>query len=293
MKKQGFTLLELLIVLTIMATLMVYSSISIKQAVRSKIKIEGQINDFSQIRDALKIIERDINLAFHYIDLEKELHDKIREQRKNQKNPSSAASASAATTATTTTIPQNNSALQGLDSNGCFGADDPICIKPENRVDPTTQFIGKTDELHFITMNASRIREDTPQADFVKIGYALRNCKKLGQEGKGSNCLMRRTSSVAEGDTTKGGEEVALLQDIQEFKFRYIGKGKQDWVTDWSTLQSDTSTKDKFPEAVEISVTVVHGEGEKKRTLSMQTIAAIRFPNNPVTNQEKQEQKTK
>lgn len=289
MKSRGFTLLELLIVMTIMGTLMVYTTTAIKQALRSKVKIETQVADFSQIRDALKILERDINLAFHYSDIELELQKKIKDERKKL------------ITGTTTTLPggqpfqppppppidpNSNPALQGLDENGCYGSTDPLCIKSESRVDPTTHFIGKENSLAFVTMNASRIREDKPQADFIKVGYSLRSCKKPGDQGKGSNCLLRRNSSIAEGDVTKGGEEIILLQDIQEFKFRYLGKGKQDWVTDWNSIQGDAATKDKFPEAVEISVTVAHGEGEKVRKISMQIVSAIRFSNNPLIKQD-------
>ena len=72
---RGFTLIEVMIVLVIMATLSILSSQSIQQAIKNKIKLQTQVEDMSQVRDALKVIERDVNLAFHYTDLETELKD--------------------------------------------------------------------------------------------------------------------------------------------------------------------------------------------------------------------------
>ncbi len=291
LRQTGMTLLELMIVITILAVLTVYSSTSIQQAIKSRKKIDKQVSDFSQIRDALKILERDINMAFHYTDLEQELKDRIREQRRQLVNggpatPNTGGDPTASTT--TTQAPLNtNPALMGMDSNGCYGDADPLCVKAENRADPSTQFVGKENELNFVTMNSARVNEQNPVADFVKVGYSVRSCRQPGQE-KGSNCLLRRTSAYAEGDVTKGGDEIVLLQNVSEFKFRYIGAGKQDWVSDWNTIQGDAAVKGKFPQSVEVSITVEEGEGEKKRKISMQIVAGIRFPNNPEEKKDQQ-----
>ena len=78
----GFTLIEVLIVVAILATLTLLSGQSIQQALKSKVKIQAQIDDVSQVRDALKIIERDINLAYHYRDFESEMEKLVREKSK-------------------------------------------------------------------------------------------------------------------------------------------------------------------------------------------------------------------
>jgi len=64
-KAQGFTLLELLLSLTILSALVALTSQSIQQALFSKAKIQLQLDEMSAVRDTLKIIERDVNLAFH------------------------------------------------------------------------------------------------------------------------------------------------------------------------------------------------------------------------------------
>jgi hypothetical protein len=120
-------------------------------------------------------------------------------------------------------------------------------------------------------------------ADFVEVGYHLKTCKSLHEEKSGgSQCLWRRSSPYVDLDVTKGGDEVVLLENLTEFKLRYIGKGKQDWVTDWKTDESgDGATKGKFPTAVEVSVTIEKDEGKGKKKYSMQLVIPVHFPNNP------------
>lgn len=243
----GFTLIEVLIVVAILATLTLLSGQSIQQALKSKVKIQNQIDEVSQVRDALKIIERDINLAYHYRDFETEMLKLVRGQ-----GP------------TTTTLPGTPPIPPD--------PSDPLNQPKPNRIDPTTQFVGKADSLYFATMNASRLSAEAAQADFVKVGYYLENCRKPGSDQPSTQCLIRRESILVEGDVTKGGRPVVLLNGIKEFSLRYLGEGKQDWVEDWSTVQNDGATKDRFPEAVEVSLSV--------DKISMQMVIPVRFPNN-------------
>lgn len=268
---RGFTLLELMIVLVIMASLSVLSSQSIQQAIKNKIKLQKQIDEVSQVRDALRVMERDVNLAYHYTDLEAELREATRRRiQKLQTTPP----------APTTTNP-------GDPQNPTNPAQVYAAIlaqlnkKPESRVDPTTHFVGKENEMHFATLNASRLSESSLQADFIKVGYALQSCKRPGNNAASGNCLMRQTSNLVEGDITKTDEDVVLLTDVTEFKLRYFGKGKQDWVNDWDTTQGDAVSKGRFPDAVEISLTVEKGpDSDKKKKVSMQIVVPIRFSNN-------------
>lgn len=266
MGKKGFTLLEMMIVLVIMATLTVFSSQSLQQALRNKVKLQQQVDDMSQVRDTLRIMERDINLAFHYTDIETELKQVIKKKR------------AALSKVPTTTQPGSPpkappAAYNPNDPN------DPLNQKSEARLDPTTHFIGHENEMFFPTLNSSRMTEGLQMADFIKVGYTLQSCRQPGKETSG-NCLVRKTSNVVEGDITRMDEGVALLTDVTEFKLRYIGKGKQDWVNDWDTLQGDAVAKGRFPDAVEISLTVEKGATAKKKKISMQIVVPIRFTNN-------------
>ncbi len=271
--RKGFTLLEVMIVLVIMATLSVLSSQSIQQAIKNKIKIQTQVQDMSEVRDALKVIERDVNLAFHYSDLETELKDMIKKKRVEQ----SKGTPQAGGITTTTTTQPGTPAPAVYNPND---PNDPLNKKAVDRIDPVTNFVGHENEVFFPTLNSSRLNEGTQQADFIKVGYVLQSCKRPGQETASKSCLVRKSSNVVEGDITKQEDGVILLTDVSEFKLRYFGKGKQDWVNDWNSETGDGQIKNRFPDAVEISLTVEKGNTDKKKKISMQLVVPIRFPNN-------------
>ncbi|MEZ0391520.1 MAG: type II secretion system protein GspJ [Pseudobdellovibrionaceae bacterium] len=268
---RGFTLLEMMIVLVIMATLSVLSSQALQQAIKNKAKLQQQTDDLSQVRDTLKVMERDINLAFHYTDLEMELREVIKKKRTEISKT------------TTTTQPGTAPPPPGGTAAPIYNPNDPndpLNLKSENRIDPTTHFVGQDNKMYFVTLNASRLAEGSRQADFLKVGYELQSCRRPGSEQASNSCLVRKTSEIVEGDVTKISEGVALLTDVTEFKLRYFGKGKQDWISDWNSTQGDGGTKDRYPDAVEISLTVEKGASDKKKKISMQLIVPIRFANN-------------
>ncbi|WP_347358513.1 prepilin-type N-terminal cleavage/methylation domain-containing protein, partial [Bdellovibrio sp.] len=83
-KSSGFTMIELMITITILGTLTLLTAQSIQQAVKAKVKLQDQIDDVSRMRDALRLLERDINLAYHYRDLEKEIDQLVKKKPANQ-----------------------------------------------------------------------------------------------------------------------------------------------------------------------------------------------------------------
>jgi len=266
MGQKGFTLLEMMIVLVIMATLTIFSSQALQQAIRNKTKLQQQVDDMAQVRDTLKVIERDINLAFHYTDLESELKEVIKKKR-------------AELSKVTTTTKPGDPPKPPAPAYNPNDPNDPLNQKSESRLDPTTHFIGHENEMFFPTLNTSRMTEGIQMADFIKVGYVLQGCRLPGKETAG-NCLIRKTSNVVEGDINRLDDGVALLTEVTEFKLRYIGKGKQDWVGTWDTVQGDAIAKGRFPDAVEVSLTVEKGPTDKKKKISMQIVVPIRFTNN-------------
>lgn len=280
----GFTLVELVIALTILATLTVFSTTNIQSALKTKTKISEQVEDMGKVRDALRIIERDVNLAYHYRDIEMEFKAEV-------------ACRSKTATATPAPIPgvpapppqpaaTNNSSAPTQACLDSYAQDPKVKESGRSRLDPTTQFIGKENSMDFATMNTGRISVTEQMADFAKVGYSLKKCNKLDGTPSG-DCLVRRYSTVVEGDIAKGGEDTVLLQDVTEFKLRYIGPGKQDWNNIWSSVEGDAATKDNYPSAVEISLSIEikRGENAKPKKISMQIVSPLHFPNNkPRTN---------
>lgn len=249
---RGFTLIEVLLSVAILASLSVLAARSIQQAVKAKAKLQDQIDDVSKMRDALRLIERDVNLAYHHRDFEKELDDLV-------KKP---ATASTPPAGGFTPPPQQEQP------------------KEAPRKDPATHFVGTDEAMSFVTMNSTRMMKDERQADFIEVGYALKDCRS--SDGKStSKCLWRRSANVVDDDVTLGGEEIVLLENVTEFGLEYIGKGKQDWVKQWRTDKGgDAVSKDNFPLGVRISMTVRKGDSGKGKKYSMQIVVPIHFPNN-------------
>lgn len=255
--------MEIVIVLALLSFLTINVAIAIRNGFKARTKIQEQVQDMSQVRDSIRVVERDLNLAFHYRDIEEE----FRAELKKAAQPAPA--------------PGTPPPIPGIPPPPAPPAppDPKDEERKRNRKDPVTHFIGHTSDMSFATLNSGRMSADLKQADFVKVGYALKPCRDIRTEND-TQCLVRREGSLVEGDITKGGTEVVLLRDVTEFKLRYFGKGKQDWNSEWDSLNGDGVTKNAFPEAVEISLTIERGEKDKKKKISMQTVASIHFPNN-------------
>ena len=86
-KLKGFTLLEVLISITILSFLSLLTARSIKEATRSKTRVQNQIDRSSLVYDAVNIMARDIQLAFNYRDINIQLYNaaqQVRQQRASQ-----------------------------------------------------------------------------------------------------------------------------------------------------------------------------------------------------------------
>lgn len=246
--KNGFTLLEVILAVTILSTLTILSTQVISRALKARTKIQAEVDDVSALRDSMRMIRTDINMAFHHRDFEKEIQDLVAKP-KAPLRPGAAPS--------------------------------PPPPRQTKRSDPTTQFIGTDSEINFVTMNSGRTVAGVVQADFIEVGYSLKSCKNLTTQ-LASQCLYRRTQNLLDEDVKTGGNEIVMLENVTEFKLRYIGETKQDWVSTWnsSSSSSDAGTKELFPDAVEISLSIEREFEKKPKSYSMQFVVPVHFPNN-------------
>lgn len=249
--QKGMTLIELLITIAILGSLTILTTQSILQGIKSKQKTQANIDNFSLIRDTLNIMRQDIEKAFHHKDIDADLKASI----KKNKNY----------------------------TPGKQGQPPPPPTDNAKKTQPksTTHFIGNEDRLDFVTLNHKNVNTDTPQNNYLEVGYYVDDCRSQDKQDKTSPCLWRRSNPIVDDDVEKGGRSIVLLENVSEFELRYLGKGKSDWTDQWRTdIRGDGATKNRFPDAVEISLTVKEKDNEKAKKHSFQITVPIRFPNN-------------
>ncbi|NCN95668.1 MAG: prepilin-type N-terminal cleavage/methylation domain-containing protein [Bdellovibrionales bacterium] len=280
--QRGMTLLEVMISLAILSFMSIYTGSAIRNALSSKTRIQSNIDRQATLRDALKVMERDLNLAFQFYDPNITLYNqaiverekRIKEaQKKGKKTPPKATGDPLAPGAT----PSQDFGDPGLQ---------PEKLK-QRPVEVQTQFVGEKDNLSFTSLSNVRMRADDKVSSIAEIGYELKNCRRRTSQQKSSSCLWRRVDSYLGSDVTKGGSETVLLENVEDFSLRYIGPGhEEEWIDFWaSNERGDDTTKSKFPYAVEISLEISDPEtkateGKKKKTLRMTQVAALRNPGN-------------
>lgn len=280
MKKNGFTLVEIMIAMMILAFLAVFTSQAIQRAVKNKQKVQKDIDKNATLRDALKVMERDINLAFNYRDVYAQLWNDAQDQRRNK----------ALQPVTPGSAPQPNPTPPVPSTP----PQPPRQLTPEEEarfkkkeVKVWTHFIGEPQTLSFTSLSNVRMMEDSPISSQAEIGYQIKPCRRRSTQEQASKCLWRRVSNYIHEDITKHGEETVLLENVTEFKLRYLGPGKEEeWVDTWMTNErGDDLTRNTFPYAVEITIEVKDPNPEAKdKSLRMTTVASIRNPNNPKKN---------
>ena len=257
--KKGFTLIEVILAVSILATLSALVAMVLGRALKARTKIQAEVQDVSSLRDTIKIMRADIYLAYNHYDFEKEIFDIANKPT----TPQSVAQQQAAAAA----------AASGQAPNG-------PAPRENKREDPRTDFSGEESQINFVTLNNGRFLANDIQADFIEVGYALKPCKNLTKDTS-SQCLFRRVQKVLDDDVTKGGTESVLLENVKEFKMRYIGEGKKDWQKDWKSINGlDDTTKNMFPDAVEVTLSIERELAGKPREYSLQYTIPLHYPNN-------------
>lgn len=246
--QKAFSLLEVILAITILSTLTILSTQVISRALKARTKIQAEVDDVSALRDAMRMIKTDLNMAYHHADFEKEIQDQAA-KTKGPLRPGAAAE----------TAPKRQT----------------------KRYDPTTNFVGTDNEVNFVTMNGARTISNITQADFIEVGYALKSCTNISTQ-QSSQCLYRRTQNILDEDVKTGGAEIVMLENVSEFKMRYIGEGKDDWVTTWNSTSSssDGGTRNRFPDSVEVTLSIEREFEKKQKKYSMLFVIPIHFPNN-------------
>ncbi len=289
-RQQGFTLIEVVIAMSIMAFLTVMVSQSMRRSADFKSKVQKNIDQRSAINSAMRIVERDINLAFHYQDVHTEVMKEIEKKKRaggNNRGNQGAQGGQGAQGA------QGGPAGQGVQGSpgtqGNQGANQnqgnqgnpnaPVYKNFKIRDVPNyTAFMGTKNAIHFTNINNITIQPGEKVSDQQEVGYFVRTCKSLSDQNVSTQCLWRRTSPYIDDKVDEGGTESVLIEGVKKFELRYFGKEKEDWVDSWDSTPegSDEAIRNKFPSAVEVTLTVE----QNKKEISAIRVVALRFPNN-------------
>lgn len=249
MKSSGFTLIEVLIAMGILATLSILTAQSISRSIRGKQNIQNNIDVSSAFTSAIKIIERDIQMAFHFRDIHHEISMKLQTQKPQQNSP---------------TNTSGNQAPVAPPS----AANTQRSIRPAQ----VTLFKGTEEKLDFVTLLQGRGYGKGLEGDQKEVGYYLEQCRRFTKPSENSNCLWRRISSFVDDDIERGGTARVLLEDVKTLEFRFYDQQQKRWNSVW-----DSKTQNNFfPAAVEITI-----ETENETVpFKFQTVIPIRYPNN-------------
>lgn len=260
--KKAFTLLEVVIALALLSFLSFFTAQSIQKSMQAKRKIQDQIDRQVELREAIDLMVRDIQLAFNYRDPNIELYNAAVDVVNATPTPTVTVTP---TPTPTPTPPPDTKTLQ------------------KKTAVTVTQFIGDETNLDFSSLSFIRSSADEVASDQAEIGYSLENCRSRGNSNQSSKCLWRRVSPFIDEDIKDGGTKTVILENVERLSFRYKGpEATEEWIRSWSSAgDSSDANKGQFPYAVEISLEVKDDRTDPPKTLGMSAVAQLRFPNNP------------
>jgi prepilin-type N-terminal cleavage/methylation domain-containing protein len=283
----GFTLIEIMAAMVLLSFLSWGTIRTVQDAVASKKKHQYEIARDASLRDATRVMQNDIAAAFNSRDLNVDLYNAY---VKSLDQPAADAAKNPAG--------QNPGGLAGqpppaqpvIDPQGAQQDAKP---KPTPKPIPTplTGFIGDDKSVFLTVSNHRRSTYDAPESDLARVGYFTRDCTSRDPKKKNvkSKCLIRSFSTTLTDDVSKVGAEFVLLENLKEFKLRYIAPDKsigdsfdeafsESWRSDG---KRQGSTAGYFPLAVEIDLTIHDPDNVQSKPTSMTALAPLNFPNNP------------
>lgn len=272
MNNKGLTLIEILISISIIATMVYFTTTSMDSATKSREKISEVAQRTAMLRSAFQIIERDINLAFHHRDLTFEIQMQIEEDRQKKEAEEKANNKKAK--------PENPFAQKAAEKQELAPkkmTKNQKSIEAYVAPKDKTQFLGATDNMHFTSLSHIKTRKDANESKQAEVGYYLKQCRNRLNADHRSNCLWRRSTPYIDDKVEEGGNAVVLLENIKSFELKYLGEKSEEFIEEWRTDdKGNKQTNDRFPVAVQITIVIT----EEKKEFGHSLVAEIRFPNN-------------
>lgn len=134
--------------------------------------------------------------------------------------------------------------------------------------------IGHEESLNFTSFAHIRTLAGEPASEHAEIGYFLE--RRRDDQGEWHDALMRREDTTLDDDITKGGQVYMMIPSVKKIEFEYWDTGpvqvgtmeemvKQGrWIQTWDTTREEFSGR--LPPRVRIRVTLpptdAHGRDE-------------------------------
>lgn len=270
---RGFSLIEILVAMSIMTFLAMFSAQSIRNSASEKSRIQQKSLETRTLDAAQNMIYRDVSMAFNYFNYRVEIFNLAQRDRKKQWEERKKKK-----TTPNPGVPPDPGRPPAPEEN----PNEPPPKFEEEKPKAISQFVGESESLHFSSVSHIRAVANSPTSRVAEVGYYLETCQDRLDPKKSSRCLLRRVDPVINEDVTKGGASSVILENVETFQLRYWGPGKEEWVKEWKSINSlDEATKGLFPYAVEVTITVKNLEKKQARSMGMTFTIPIQFPNNP------------
>lgn len=286
-KNRGFTLIEIMVAMLILAGLSLIMAQSVRTGLDDRKKIQLQLSEESLIRDAMRLIVSDVAAAFHHRDYTVGLYNKVLELRKKKAAGGVAGIALGAPGAAPPPAAGQSSGAPPT-ATAQTAADPLAAATPLPVPTQLTGFNGNADSMTFTLRNHVRRFVDSKDSDQSRVSYFLRSCRSPGPKALSSNCLYRleTTNPTDEFPLSPPDEDdavsVVLVRNVTNFKLRYIVFGQQEFTDTWdsSPKASTGVTRDRFPDAVEISMAIMNKSNPQARERKLTWLAPVRASNN-------------
>ncbi len=223
----GFTLLEVLIAMVILVFISVatYQTIIETYKLRESLSTEG--NFYNGIRLSTTILQRDISLIYSPL-------ISMPAQKNNTNGPPQ------------TTSPTDDA---GQSSTFWSPAVSDIGVRPSH-------FIGTENKLSFIALSHIRIYKDSPESEFAKITYEIKN----DPQNSGTVMLVKTESPNAfTGDDVQDtfSRSYEILHGIKKLTYTYYKRDGDTWkiLRSWDSEREEP--KNTFPDMIELKLEVV------------------------------------
>ncbi|MCH2535153.1 MAG: type II secretion system GspH family protein [Bdellovibrionales bacterium] len=274
MKKNssGMTLIEVLISLAILTFLSISTGRFIRNSLKDKAKKTREAEGQSQVRDALNVMKRDINLAFNYHDINVYVYNRAEKVKRSLQQQEQQQNNSDAPKTGQTQPDQGQATAPGGAPNPSEFANSgqtqsEFVPKKEKRL---THFMGTSEDLHFTTRISQPRRPNEKVSDIMEVGYYIETCHPKGRpQAESSDCLWRRQSKIIDEDVREGGSSTVLVENVKEFNLSYKGPEREtEWIKEWKTKETiNDYQKDVFPYMVRVELVTTHKQKDYDLTL--------------------------